>query len=90
MNITKSFKQEVADLESGLNSLRAKSKDPNTLARNYDRIIIQIEVQEAGIYFFKYGYNFRNRELKEETKLDSDFENTPEEVEELEKQEVLT
>lgn len=87
--MNKSFRQEIADLESGLNSLRNKSKDPKTLSRNHKRILILVEVQEARIDFFKKGYNFRNRELKEELSLDSDFENTLEKVEELDKQEFL-
>ena len=66
--MSKNFKQEVADLESGLISLKNKVKIAKD-RRHYERCLILIEVQETRIDFFKKGYNFRNRELKEQQAL---------------------
>lgn len=64
----KNFKQELADLESGLVSLQNTIKEAKD-RRKYNRALILVEVQEARIDFFKKGYNMRNRELKEQQAL---------------------
>ncbi len=65
--MTKDYKQELADLKSGLTAIENKIKNVNSHLR--DRTIKLRDIQEARIDFFKRGYNFRNRELKEQQKL---------------------
>ena len=65
----KNFKQEVADLESGLAKLNSILKDPNTNKRKYDGAIINKEIQIARIDFFVKGYNFCKREMEAQEKL---------------------
>lgn len=66
----KNYKQELADLQSGLNSLN------NIVKESKSRILFNkakknIPIQEARIDFFKRGYAFRDKELKQ-TKLIED------------------
>jgi len=68
----KSFTQEVKDLEFGLtqlNKILEGKNNPNITRANYDKALTQKQVQEARIEFFKKGYNFCNRELKEQKQI---------------------
>ncbi len=83
------YNQHLADLKSGLAKLDNIIKKPET-SRQLEKALKLRDVQEARIDFFKRGYNFRNRELREQTKLNPELENNiekaSEEIKELEEQ----
>lgn len=62
------FKQYLADLKSGLVQIDNAIKSPKD-RRSYERALIAKATQEARIDFFKKGYNFRDKELKDQQKL---------------------
>ena len=66
--VKNNYKQEIANLENGLKSLKNLAKESKDRITS-DTAIINIPVQEARIDFFKKGYLFRDKELKEQTKL---------------------
>lgn len=64
----KSFKQELQDLENGLNQLQRIKEDKKTY-RDREKIKHNIDIQQARIDFFKRGYNLCKREFGSQQKL---------------------
>lgn len=88
----KDYNQHLTDLKSGLAQINRIIINPKNVTQQKKALKL-IDVQEARIESFKFGYNIRSRELKEQQELNQESENITEKVLEdinsLEKQEEL-
>lgn len=65
--VTKTYKQELEDLESGLRKL--ENMKPRRFL-TYEKIRHAKDIQQARIDFFKRGYALKTREIREQKRLE--------------------
>lgn len=67
--MSNNFKQAITDLENGLASINKVAKDPKVKAYNRNKATIQRDLQIERIVYFRKGYNFARKELKNQLQL---------------------
>ncbi len=66
--MSKDYEQQQQDLFSGLAQIDKVIMNPKNRV-SYLRAVQSREIQLARIQFFKQGYQLRNKEIKEQSKL---------------------